>query len=150
MTIVGARRLDKFQGNYDGPGWPWQVLGMRGYFSRFPEGGRKPDILRLIGTFRFALATDWEPDLDPEGDERLPYLFAVTRHLDGVLFSPSSLRDAEDRILISADGEFDADAVLPKMPSVAAPAAGDENPGDDGEDDEPEPPTPERVARRAL
>jgi hypothetical protein len=131
---------------YDGPGWPRQVLGMQGYFSRFPDVGRKPDILRLIGTFRFALATAWEPDLDPDGDERLPYLFAVTGHLDGVLFTPSSLRDAEGRILLSADGECDADAVLPKMPAVVAPVAGDEG----AEDDEPEPPTPERVARRAL
>src|SRR4051794_10828948 len=37
---------------YDGPGWPRQVFGMQGYFSRFPDVGRKPDVLRLIGTFR--------------------------------------------------------------------------------------------------
>src|SRR5690348_2077833 len=30
---------------YDGPGWSRQMLGMQGYFSRFPEGGRKPDVL---------------------------------------------------------------------------------------------------------
>lgn len=132
---------------YDGPGWPRQVLGMQGYFSRFPEGGHKPDVLRLIGSFRFALATDWEPDLDPDGDERLPYLFAVTRHLDGVLFTPSSLRNAEGRILISADGEFDADAVLPRMPPVPPAVTGQEAVQDV---EEPEPPTPERVTRRAL
>jgi hypothetical protein len=131
---------------YDGPGWPQQMLGMHGYFARFPDGGRKPDVLRLIGTFRFALATDWEPDLDPDGDDRLAFLFAVARHLDGVLFTPSSLRDAEGRVLISADGEFDPDAVLPKLPPAAAaePDEGEED------EDEPEPPTPERVARRAL
>lgn len=65
---------------YEGPDWSRQMLGMQGYFSRFPEGERKPDVLRLIGTFRFALATDWQPDLNPDGDERLPYLFAITRH----------------------------------------------------------------------
>jgi hypothetical protein len=136
---------------YDGPDWPRQRLGMQGYFSRFPEGGRKPDILRLIDTFRFALATDWEPDLDPDGDERLEYLFAVTRHLDGVLFTPSSLRDAEGRILISGDGEFDADAVLPQMPPVAPPPGEEDDAAQDAEDfEEPEPPAPERVARRAL
>ena len=37
---------------YDGPGWLRQVLGMQGYFSRFPDRERKPDILRLIGSFR--------------------------------------------------------------------------------------------------
>jgi hypothetical protein len=116
---------------------------------------RDRDRTTLIHTTSFcprSTATDWELDLDPEGDERLPYLFAVTRHLDGVLFTPWSLRDAEGRILISADGAFDAGAVLPKMPTVVAPVAGDEGAEDekDREDDEPEPPTPERVARRAL
>lgn len=137
---------------YDGPDWPRQVAGMQGYFSRFPEGGNKPEILRLIGTFRFALATDWEPDLDPDGDERLSYLSAVARHLDGVLFTPSSLRDAEGRILISADGESDADAALPTMPPVATTSEQDDDEDEDDEegDVEPEPPTPERVARRAL
>jgi hypothetical protein len=49
---------------YDGPNWPRQMLGMHGYFSRVPECGRKADVLRLIGTFRFALATDWKPERD--------------------------------------------------------------------------------------
>jgi hypothetical protein len=136
---------------YDGPGWPRQMLGMQGYFSRFPEGERKPEILRLIGTFRFALATEWEPDLDSDGDERLSYLYAVARHLDGVLFTPSSLRDAEGRVLISADGEFDPDAVLPKMPPAPPATTEPDDVAQDAEQaEEPEPPTPERVACRAL
>jgi hypothetical protein len=136
---------------YEGPDWRRQMLGMQGYFARFPDGGRKPDILRLIGTFRFSLATSWKPDLDPDGDARLPFLFAVTHHLDGTLFSPSSLRDAEGRILIAADGEFDADAVLPKMPPVAETIPDRVSTvEEDEEPEEPEPPTPDRVARRAL
>lgn len=136
---------------YDGPGWPQQRMGMQGYFSRFPETETKPEILRLIGTFRFALATDWQPDLDDEKDERLGYLYAVARHLDGVLFTPSSLRDAEGRVLISADGDFDPNAVMPKMsPEVTHDAEETGASNDDEEDAEPEPPTPERVARRAL
>jgi hypothetical protein len=133
---------------YDGPDWQRQMLGMQGYFSRFPEGGRKPEILRLIGTFRFALATEWEPDLESDGDTRLPYLLAVARHLDGALFTPSSLRDAEGRILISADGEVDPEAVMPRLPLVAPPTREEE--AEEGKDEKPEPPTPERVARRAL
>jgi hypothetical protein len=136
---------------YDGPGWPRQRMGMQGYFSRFPETERKPEILRLIGTFQFALATDWQPDLNTADDERLKYLYAVVRHLDGVLFSPSSLRDAAGRVLISADGDFDADAVMPKMPADGASSAEEAlSTNDDEADMEPEPPTPERVARRAL
>lgn len=98
----------------DRPGLSRQALSLPGYFSRFPESRHKRDILRLSGHFCCALATGWEPDLDPDGDERLPYLFAVTRHLDGLLFTQSSVRDAEGRILISTDGEFDDDAVLPQ------------------------------------
>lgn len=153
VTAPGGARLTFHHDPdyYDGDGWPRQMLGMQGYFTRFPDGGRKPDVLRLIGTFRFSLATEWEPDLDPDGDDRLALLSAVTRHLDGVLFSPSALRDAEGRILISADGEFDPDAVLPHIPPVMpAPASQDEAEVDEEDEEEPEPPTAERVARRAL
>ncbi|HEX5443354.1 MAG TPA: DUF4272 domain-containing protein, partial [Pirellulales bacterium] len=129
---------------------PRQVFGMQAYFSEFPEGSTKSDVLRLISTFRFALATDWQPDLNADGDERLQFLFAVARHLDAALFTPSSLRDAEGRVLLSAGGECDADAILPKMPPVEPVG----NEGDDGLSDdelaEPVPPTPQRVARRAL
>jgi hypothetical protein len=138
---------------YDGPDWPRQRLGMQGYFSRFPETSRKADLLRLIGTFRFSLATEFEPDRgEVKDDDRLSYILAVTKHLDGVVFTPSSLRDAEGRILIAADGETDPAAVMPNMPVVVQ--APDEEAADslDASDDdtEPEPPTPLRVARRAL
>jgi hypothetical protein len=129
---------------YDGPDWPRQRMGMQGYFANFAETARKPAILRLIDTFCFSLATDWQPDLASEKDERLAYLYAVVQHLDGVLFTPSSLRDAQGRVLISADGSFDSDAILPGMPAEKAT---------DGVDDEeplPQPPTAARVARRAL
>lgn len=137
---------------YDGADWTRQMLGMQGYFSRFPEVERKADILRLIGTFRFALATEWTPDLDTDGDERLEYLLAVTQHLDGALFTPSSLRDAGGRILIDAKGTFDPDARMPQMPVVGPTLEAVTPPelDEDEEEEEPQPPTAERVARRAL
>src|SRR5262249_38617990 len=137
---------------YDGPDWPRQVRGMQGYFSRFPGIGERPEILRLIGTFRFALATSFEPDLFIDGDDdRLAYVFAVANHLDGVIFTPSSLRDASGRILIAAGGEYDPNAVMPQMP-VEKPAAAqaEEAPTAEMDEEEPEPPTAERVARRTL
>ncbi len=135
---------------YDGDDWPRQILGMRNYFSRFPDTPRKPAVLRLIDTFRFALATNWQPDLNPDGDARLAILFAVARHLDGVLFSPSSLRDAEGRLLLSADGEDDPDAVLPTIPPINTVASAPNEEAVKEEEAEPEPPSPERVVRRAL
>src|SRR5580698_9188239 len=32
---------------YDGPQWPTQVAGMRGYFSRFPDVPVKPAIMQV-------------------------------------------------------------------------------------------------------
>ncbi|MBS0261720.1 MAG: DUF4272 domain-containing protein [Planctomycetes bacterium] len=140
---------------YDGPGWSTQMLGMSNYFAGFPDVPRKQDLLRLIGTFRFCLAFP-ECDLDIDGDdERVAWVHAICQHLDGVFFTPSSLRDSSGRILIGAGGEFDRDAVLPSIPEMAdVPAlAGLSSPmdGDEVDHDEAvEPPTAARVARRAM
>ena len=40
-----------------------------------------------------------------QGDPRLNVLFAIAELLDGVLFTPSSLRDAHGCILFGAGGE---------------------------------------------
>lgn len=147
---------------YAGPGWPRQMAGMQGYFSRFPATDRTPQVMRLIRSFRFSLGTFFEPDRVAD-DDRLGIVCAVARHLDGAIFTPSSLRDAGGRALVSAGGECDADAVFPAMPpeadhpeaggaaaADAAAAAAAAGGGDDEDVDEPTPPTPERVARRAL
>lgn len=146
---------------YDGDGWPRQVMGMQGYFSRFADVPRKPDIMRAIGLFRFALSVP-QDDLNIESDdERLKLLYAVCSHLDGVIFTPSSLRDAQGRILISSDGEFDPQAELPKLPAAAevvatAPNinenedAGDTDSAEEDDYPEPVPPLAVKVARRAL
>ena len=94
---------------YGEPGWSQQMAGMRGYFSRFPDTPRKEQVMMLTTTFSFSIGSIFEPDFDPEGDERLDLLFKVTQLLDGVLFTPSSLRDAHGRILFSASGEEDED-----------------------------------------
>ncbi|MHB1561762.1 MAG: DUF4272 domain-containing protein [Isosphaeraceae bacterium] len=145
---------------YSEPNWSSQVNGMRGYFSRFPETDRKERVLMLTTTFRFSLGTLFDPDFDPDDDPRLDVLFAVAERLDGVLFTPSSLRDASGRILYGAGGEEDEDpdAVWPRVigeVSASEPfgAAIDQmsRPNRPApEDGEPAPPTATRVARRAL
>src|SRR5262245_59791712 len=69
-----ARRLTLLHdpNYYAGPDWPAQRRGMQGYFSRFPDpSGLMPRVLALIGTFQFALATQFDPDWDdPSSDER--------------------------------------------------------------------------------
>jgi hypothetical protein len=145
---------------YAEPNWSTQMSGMRGYFSRFPETDRKERVMMLTTTFRFSLGTLFDPDYDPEGDPRLDILFAVAELLDGVLFTPSSLRDAQGRILFGCGGEDEEDpeAVWPRVAAEVAisdplgaamheqsrPKAADE------EDDNVVPPSAQRVARRAL
>jgi hypothetical protein len=146
---------------YSEPNWSQQMSGMQGYFSRFPDAPRKDRVLLLITTFRFSLATVFEPDFDAEGDPRLALLFEVTRFLDGVLFTPSALRDASGRILFGAGGaeDEDPDAEWPKvhgevsfntpagaaMHEMSRPRDPSEGPAEGAD-----PPTVERVARRAL
>jgi hypothetical protein len=101
--------------------------------------------LRLIGTLRFALAVP-QDDLDIDSDdERLSLLYTVCQHLDGVVFTPSSLRDAQGRVLIGAGGETDPLAVLPQIPPVNI-----HNKVIEDVEQETVPPTPCRVAKRAL
>lgn len=145
---------------YAEPNWSTQMSGMRGYFSRFPDTERKPRVMMLATALRFSLGTLFEPDFDPDGDPRLDVLFAVAELLDGVLFTPSALRDARGRVLFGAGGEDeeDPDAVWPKVAgevSVSDPrgAAMHEKsrPQPPKESDAgAEAPTARRVARRAL
>src|SRR5262249_36496094 len=122
---------------------------------------RKEGVLLLTTTFRFSLGTNFDPDFDPEGDPRLSLLFDLTQFLDGVLFTPSSLRDARGRILVSSGGEKDEhpEAEWPKVRgsvSFTSPAGEamheKSRPRDPSEDpdEDADPPTAERVARRAL
>src|SRR5688572_21160931 len=59
---------------YGGDNWVEQMNGMKGYFIRFPGGNRVPRVLGLIGTFKFALATEFQPDFDPDDDPRFSVL----------------------------------------------------------------------------
>ena len=129
---------------------------MRGYFSRFPNGENREKAMMLTTTFRFSIASIFDPDYDPNGDPRLEILYALTESLDGVLFTPSSLRDARGRILLSADGEEeDRKGCWPKvLAEVSIPASpGGDNPSTpetaNSTEEDIDAPSALRVARRA-
>ncbi len=130
-----------------------QMLGMLGYFSSFPDHARKPDVLRAIAAFQFAISIS-QHDLDIESrDERLPLLYDLCRHLDGAIFSPSALRDSQGRILLSNQGDSDPAAVLPQSKVEpdwfeSVPLLDRDENGDEW--DEPMPPPAQRVARRTI
>ena len=130
---------------YSGPDWSSQLLGMSNYFSAFSGAAGMPELFRLIRSFQFSLGVPAE-DLDLDSDDpRLDLLYEVAGFLDAALFTPSSLRDSNGRILLDASGYSDPEAVFPQMP------AQEEADFDiDDEDDEPSPPSPQAVARRAL
>jgi hypothetical protein len=127
-------RVTHDRGYYAGPGWASQLTGLMGYLGRFPLGDRRDRLMSTVGAFRFALAAQFDPDYGP-GDERLTVLADLAAELDGVLFSPSAVRDPRLRVLAAADGGVDPDAEWPAVELTAA-AAG--------------PPAPLRVARRAV
>lgn len=135
---------------YTGQGWARQKAGMQGYFSRFPLGDREKQTMSTIGTFQFSLATRFDPDYEPFCDPRLTFLSFLAEQIDAVFFSPSGLRDARFRILVSADGEVDAAATWPIVGmTVTATPFGDAS-VDAENDRQPDPPTARRVARRAV
>lgn len=141
---------------YDGDNWPKQMIGMAGYFSRFPESENKSGVLQVIGSLRFCLSVPTEDLNIDSDDERLVLLDAVCQHLDGVYFTPSSLRDSSGRLLIDITGDYDPNAILPKLPpgssSFCNPGFDVDGQGDaeNDEDMDPQPPTLERVINRTL
>jgi hypothetical protein len=54
-------------------------------------------------------------------------VFAVVKHLDGAIFTPSALRDARGRVLLGA-GDPDPQAVMPAIFKVVAPVPRDQRP----------------------
>lgn len=136
---------------YDGENWSRQLFGMQNWFLSMPESSNRAELMRLIGSFRFALAVP-QDDLNIESnDERLTLLYSICQHLDGVLFTPTSFRDAQGRLLYSAYEQFDPAAVMPKLP-LLSPSVGIslENVNEEEEYQPPVPQSPERVARRAM
>jgi hypothetical protein len=162
VAVFGERKLTF---TYDPaycsePSWSQQMNGMRGYFSRFPRTDRQSKVLLLTTSFRISIGTLFDPDFEPDGDPRLDLVYEIAESLDGVLFTPSSLRDARGRILISTGGEEDEDpdAVWPKVlgevplsdPRGAAMHEESRPNPVEADDDAVFAPEPDRVARRAL
>lgn len=136
---------------YDGDDWPRQMFGMQNFIAEFPGAGQQPQLMRLIRSFRFCLAVPTDGLNADSKDPRMQALYRVCQALDGVLFTPTSLRDAEGRFLISADGRTDADAVYPRLPPEDDhPDAEPDFRADADDEDEPVPPTAERVVRRLM
>lgn len=139
---------------YADPNWSTQIDGLRGYYGRFPDSEAKQSAILLTTTFSFSLGVLLDSNHCEEPDARLETVFAVAKFLDGVIFTTSSLLDAEGRILFGADGEVDPEAVWPvvraqvTIDSSRNNAASERSPALDEESATA--PNAQRVARRAL
>jgi len=130
--------------------FPMQMRGMQGYFAQFQQNELTPRIMMLIASFRFSIAL--HPPPQPElildsRDPRLKYLFAVVRHLEGAIFTPSGLRDAEGRVLYGVGAS--PQAVMPPI-YAEAPHPSEMPAYKGGTMPNPAGPPADRVARRAL
>lgn len=124
---------------YDGLNGRMQNQGMQKYFSRLPDSPARTCVLSIIPSLQFRLsiaANDLDLDSE-EDDDRRDVLFAVCHYLNAVIFTPTTLRDASGRILISSTQPSDPEATFPP-------------PDLDREWPTPAVPGPVRVARRAL
>ncbi len=137
---------------YAGSDFAKQMRGMQGYFSRFPNQPNLRKTLMLIDTFRFGMSLFPAPEPDlvlQSGDSRLRYLFAVVKHLDGAIFTPSGLWDAQGRGLCVANGKPDPQAQMPGI-FVAAPHPSEMYRFQGGTKPNPPSPSAGRIAKRAL
>lgn len=83
----------------------------------FQETSRKTTVMVLTTTFKFALSTSFDPDVESEDDARLSVLYSIAQYLDGIIWMPSRMADAHGRTLFGAGGTDaeDPKAVWPRV-----------------------------------
>lgn len=129
---------------YAGSGWGTQLSGMSGYFGQFPGASKRPELFDYLPGLSFAVSFIIEPaftDKDPRQD----VIAAIARLVDGVIFLPGCLSDAEGRLIISADDDADPEAQIPANQRVKneSPDPSDELPAGG-------PPSEERIISRLI
>ncbi|WP_240624012.1 DUF4272 domain-containing protein [Ahniella affigens] len=122
ITIRGSQPEQTLTVTHD-PDWyapanfDKQLRGMQGFFSMFPDAPGKERALALIPHFRFALGFTESSTLGAD-DPRMGLIQSLARLTNGVLFSPSGLRDASGRMLFGAEPS-DPEAQWPSVPAKA-------------------------------
>jgi hypothetical protein len=96
---------------YADESWQRTLPGMFGYFLRAPGGPPPVAVLGMLRSFRFALSCTGE-GMSPE-DPRWPAVLAMCQAVDGAIFVPGVLLDAQGRPLFTFEGESDPQATLP-------------------------------------
>jgi hypothetical protein len=135
---------------YAGPGWPVQLSGMQGYFGKFEGADKRPDILQYLAGVNFAVSFILDSEIG-EKDPRPSLVFAMARQLEGVVFLPGRLFNADVKLLLEVAGECDSEAELPPSytsPSLSSPADAESASEETQFDPPTNPPHPDRVVNR--
>ena len=110
---------------YTRPDWPQQLRGMQLFYAQYPLGKNLEKVMNTIACFRFAISVFPPPrpdfDITKSTDDRRAILLELTRHLDGIILSPTLLRDAYGQILAGPTGT-DPKARFPKLPRGEIPS----------------------------
>lgn len=107
---------------YAGAKWSAQLAGMAGYFRRFPKFQPDAALFSYIPGLAFAVSFTLQPGT-VENDPRQAVIYEIARLVEGVIFLPGCLLDAEGHVLFSAEHEPDPEAKLPAHEPKADAAA---------------------------
>lgn len=103
---------------YLGKDWDNQRMKLAGHLADAPMSKeRHLTMLPVILEFEFALAFVAEPAIDVEKEDyRYSLILKIAQHLNGCLFLfGGHLLDSQGRVLVHPDGDFDPEAVFPKV-----------------------------------
>lgn len=134
---------------YSGDNWSVQRVGMAGYFRRFPNADQSHPVFGYLPGLAFVISFILQPGTVAE-DPRQEIIHHIAKVVDGVIFLPGSLLDAEGRVLLAAGHESDPEARLPAHEPMAH-TVGQVGSKEDAEAPPPaEPPSQERVVSRLI
>ncbi|MGV3662845.1 MAG: DUF4272 domain-containing protein [Prosthecobacter sp.] len=132
---------------YLGEDWDTQLAGMAAYLSRLANARKRPEVFGYLPGLNFAVSFILNPGAVAD-DPRQEVIHQIARLLDGVIFLPGLLLDADGRVLISAEGEPDPDARLPAHEPKGGLTVKSED--DEAPPQTSEPPAEARVVSRLI
>lgn len=135
---------------YGGEGWGDQLAGMTRYLQDFSAAKGRSDVFGYLPGLAFAVSFVLTPGSLPKEDPRQEIIHKIARLVEGVIFLPGMLLDAEGHVLISARGDSDPEAKLPAHEPMAALSQPKESGNLAEEAKHAEPPAEDRVMARLV
>lgn len=135
--------------SYSGDNWSTQRAGMAVYFRRLPNADQDHALFGYLPGLAFGVSFLLQPGTVAD-DPRQEVIHHIARLVDGVIFLPGSLLDAEGRVLQAAGHEPDPEARLPAHEPMAHTVAEAADREDADAPPPAEPPSEARVVSRLI